>query len=255
MQVQGIARVIERLEAAMRDVANPVLATDADGTLWSGDVGIDTFESMIEGRELREESLAALRSETEQVGLEPSSDVIDMASRLHQAALVDAYSEARCYEMMAWVFAGYTVEQAKEIGRRVGRLKGLRDRLHDEMRPILAWATQRGVTLKVVSASPLPVVQAGVELLGIDPACVIAAEAAQRDGIILPKMRQGLPYGPSKVTSLRRVCEGATVIGAFGDNAFDIEMLRIAQVPVAVRPKARLLDRQADVPGLVQLQY
>ena len=41
---------------------------------------------------------------------------------------------------------------------------------------------------------------------------------------------------------------------AFGDNAFDVAMLREARVPVAIRPKPRLLERAGEVDGLVVLE-
>ena len=39
-----------------------------------------------------------------------------------------------------------------------------------------------------------------------------------------------------------------------GDNAFDVALLLQARVPVAVRPKPRLRERAAEVPGLVELR-
>jgi phosphoserine phosphatase len=130
----------------------------------------------------------------------------------------------------------------------------LRDRLHGEMRPILDWAREQSVHLRVVSASPLPVVQAGVELWGIEANKVIAASASLREAQISVGMASLIPYGPGKVQALKRSMPDMHLIGAFGDNVFDIEMLQLSEVPVAVRPKKRLMDRRIDVPTLIELE-
>jgi phosphoserine phosphatase len=38
-----------------------------------------------------------------------------------------------------------------------------------------------------------------------------------------------------------------------GDNAFDVALLAASKTPIAIRPKPRLVDRAAEVPGLVVL--
>jgi phosphoserine phosphatase len=43
------------------------------------------------------------------------------------------------------------------------------------------------------------------------------------------------------------------VHAAFGDNAFDVPLLKQAAVPVAVRPKAKLRRLEHEVPGIVEL--
>jgi phosphoserine phosphatase len=49
---------------------------------------------------------------------------------------------------------------------------------------------------------------------------------------------------------------GANVVfhAAFGDNAFDVDLLASATLPVAVRPKPRLRDRAHLVKGLIELE-
>ena len=46
-----------------------IIAFDADGTLWSGDIGIDTFEMLLAEGAIREAALPALREEAESAQL------------------------------------------------------------------------------------------------------------------------------------------------------------------------------------------
>lgn len=44
------------------------------------------------------------------------------------------------------------------------------------------------------------------------------------------------------------------VAASFGDEVFDVEMLKEAKVAVAIRPKARLRGRASEITGLVELE-
>jgi phosphatidylglycerophosphatase C len=63
-----------------------------------------------------------------------------------------------------------------------------------------------------------------------------------------------IPYGAGKVMHLRAKLGARPLYAAFGDNAFDVAMLREARVPVAIRPKPRLVERAGEVPALVVLE-
>ena len=66
-------------------------------------------------------------------------------------------------------------------------------------------------------------------------------------------MIRPIPYGPGKVTRLRERIGTRPLYAAFGDNAFDVPMLREATVGVAVRPKPRLREKAHEVPGIVEI--
>jgi phosphoserine phosphatase len=53
---------------------------------------------------------------------------------------------------------------------------------------------------------------------------------------------------------LRAKLGARPLYAAFGDNAFDVPMLREARVPVAIRPKPRLVERAGEIPGLLVLE-
>ena len=103
-----------------------------------------------------------------------------------------------------------------------------------------------------MSASPLGIVEAAAEVVGIPLERVtavrerISADAVVECGVVRP-----IPYGEGKVSNLRALIgPDRPLYAAFGDNAFDVALLRSARIPVAIRPKQRLLDRAHEVPDL-----
>lgn len=252
MHTIDIASLLARMQQAREQIAHPVIATDADGTLWSGDVGVDTFERMLSARAVRADALPALLETARAHGISASGDANEVASALYAAFQRGAYPETACYEMMAWAFAGFTLDEARAFARDALHRASLGARFHDEMRAVVAWARSTGVRVVVVSASPRLVVQCGVEELGIAPSDVVGATPRVVEGVIVPGMAEPMPYGEHKVTALRtKTADG--LLAAFGDNVFDLPMLRIAALSIAVRPKARLRAAAQAADGLLEL--
>lgn len=254
MRSESVERVIARMDESMNGQARPIITTDADGTLWSGDVGIDAFEALLEERRVNPIARDALAMEADEAGVTATGDENELAARLYDAFRKGAYVEERAYMMMAWVFAGWRPDEVRFFATRVQERHGLSKRIHPEMQTVVRWAQKRGVELWVVSASPRFVVQAGAARFGIHPERVIGTATLVRDGIIAPTLAEPMPYGDGKVSAIERDIGTSRLVAAFGDNVFDLEMLRRADVPVAVRPRARLRGRADDLPELVELQ-
>jgi phosphoserine phosphatase len=107
----------------------------------------------------------------------------------------------------------------------------------------------------IVSASPRAVVEQAARLVGIAPEMTVAVrETCDERGLVTCGVERPIPYGAGKVTGLRRKLGERALYAAFGDNAFDVPLLLSAGIPVAVRPKARLVERAAEVPALVVLE-
>src|SRR5262249_54872417 len=110
--------VIARIEAelaAMRtsgdDPRTSLLATDADGTLWSGDIGIDLFEALLASHGVRDDAREALAAEARAHGIDDTGDANAIASRLYDAFKAERYPDREAFAMMTWAFAGRTVEE------------------------------------------------------------------------------------------------------------------------------------------------
>ena len=254
MQRETVEQVIGRMDKAMNGLARPVIATDADGTLWSGDVGDDAFEALVEEGAVREAAREALAAEAVEAGLDASGDANALVSRLLEGYRTGHYEDLRCYRMMGWVFAGWTPDEVRVFATRLQEKRGLSKRLHPEMQTVVRWAQKRGVELWVVSASPRFVVQAAAARFGIPPERVIGASAAVRDGRLASCLAEPLPYGEGKVHAIERDIGPSRLIAAFGDSMFDLEMLGRADVPVAVRPSGPMRERANVLTGLVELQ-
>jgi HAD superfamily phosphoserine phosphatase-like hydrolase len=254
MKSQPFAEIRARvLEAAAREPGGAV-AFDGDGTLWSGDVGEDFFHAMLDKGRFEPPAEGELRRTAHEHGLSDKGTGGAIARHLYEEYRHKRYPEERICELMAWGCAGWSQAEVDGFARDVVTRGGLSARLHEEALAVLAWAREQGIEVFVVSASPRAVVLEATKAVGVEPSHVLAATPTYDDrGIMLASIERPIPYGQGKVTRLRERIGPRVLYAAFGDNVFDIPMLREARVAVAVRPKERLEERAHEVPGLVEL--
>ncbi len=232
---------------------NAVLAFDADGTLWSGDIGIDTFETLLADAAIRAETLPALREQAQQSSLELRDDANEQARVLYEGYQRGLYAEELAFPMMAWAFAGYSPAELRAFATKVIDRVGLRGRLHGEVLPVIAWAKARAIPLYVVSASPSFVVRTAIDLLALPFADVFAMLPAMDGDRIAPRIVPPVTYGAGKTAALQKGVPGTILLGGFGDSVFDLAMLNAARIRVAVRPKPELVRQASACPGLIEL--
>jgi len=248
---------IARLERLLADIgaapSDTMLAFDADGTLWSGDVGIDNFEALLDRSAILPAAASTLCDEAAASNLPAAESPTAQARILYEAYERGAYAEERAFRMMAYAFAGHRAEEVRTFAAEVARATGLRDRLHAEVLPILAWAERRGVLRYVVSASHAVVVASCVEQMGLPIDGIFAMSQAEQDGRFLAHIVEPVTYGAGKTAALTAGVRGKALLGAFGDSGFDLHLLREARLAVAVRPKPELRARAAECTGLVEL--
>jgi phosphoserine phosphatase len=83
---------------------------------------------------------------------------------------------------------------------------------------------------------------------------VVAARSLWDGDVMLPDVDRPIPYAGGKVQRLREhIGPDRPLYATLGDNGFDVALLASARVGIAVRPKPRLRERAAEVPGLVEL--
>jgi phosphatidylglycerophosphatase C len=243
--------VIIRL--AERASPGAALAFDADGTLWSGDIGIDAFEALLAKRGVRPPALSALRSEAESFGLEVVDDANEQARALYRAYQRGVYPEGRAFSMMAWAFAGHREQEMRAFACQLVEDVALATRIHAEVLPIIRWAFGQSMARLVVSASPIAVVQVAIEALALPMTEILAMSPAVERGIVQSRLLSPVTYGAGKIEALRAGAPDRALLGAFGDSVFDLPMLCQAEVAVAVRPKPELRAHAASCPGLIEL--
>ncbi len=226
------------------------IATDADGTLWSGDVGEDFYRAMVEQGDFREEALNELRGLNRELGLSTEGTGASLSRALFSAYEAGKFAESRCCAMIAALSAGWTTKELDAFCVALVEKENVRERLHDELVHVLTELARRGVKMVVVSASPVGIVRAGVAALNLPLDHVIAVTPELVGDRLGTRIVDPMPYGEGKAQALQKEIEGRTCMAAFGDNAFDVPMLLHSKIPVAVRPKPRLLARAGEVPNL-----
>jgi len=254
VNLQSADEVWERIAAEARDRGGGVVATDGDGTLWSGDVGEDLFHALVEHGPIADLALEAMRRDALEHALSDAGGGADVARRIYAAYREGRFPEERVCELMTWCFAGWTRDRVEAFARDVVERCGLGARLHGEVLHVLGRARAAGIPTLLVSASPVAVVMAAGARVGFAPDQVVAAQPRYAGEVMLPEVERPIPYGPGKVSRLlERIGAGGTLYAAFGDNAFDVALLASARIGVAVRPKMRLRERAHEVAGLVEL--
>jgi phosphatidylglycerophosphatase C len=247
--------LVARLAAAHHDTDNPLLAFDADGTLWSGDVGNDLFNALVEKNAVRDAAYEALVNEAKSFGVAHQGNATDVARALFAAHVEGAYPEDRAFAMMAWVFAGFSLEEVTQFSKEVVLATQLESRLHRFLDPVFNWAKNKNVAIWIVSASAKWMVEIGVALLGVPNDRVIGMMPQVRNGIIEPALDGPAIYGPNKPVALRAACPNGVLLGGFGDSSYDAPLLAMAKVPVGVRPKSGLVARANDLPNFVAVGF
>jgi len=243
--------IVERVEKAHAEAPTGVLAFDGDGTLWSGDVGEDFFEAVVECGRFEPVSVAAMCAVGRAAGL-PGMDAehgggVAIARALFAGYLEHKVAEDVICEVIASMCAGWREGAVVELAAAVAAKVETRRRT--ELRVVIDWARANAVEVFLVSASPRPVVEASGAAWGFDREHVLAATARFADGVMQADVERPIPYGPGKITQLRARIGDRPLLAAFGDNVFDVPMLEAAHVAVAVEPKQRLLARLEQMPS------
>ncbi len=231
--------IIERLllRHGRRDV---LLAFDADGTLWSGDVSDDVFLHACRDGWLLEAARPALSNLASSVGLDTSGSASHLGMLLFESHKRGLIEEVELYAAMTWCYAGHTLQELTTYAANVLRVENFTSRIRNELSPIIDWARLRNTPCYVVSASPTPIVYLAASQLGFSPDLVIGTNPKTSNGVIVPEIFDSVPYGANKCNLLRRLSGNLVWMACFGDSEFDFEMLECAELAVAVSPKPGL---------------
>lgn len=188
----------QAVEAALAQLPRGTyIAADADNTLWAGDVG---------------DEVVKVAGETPYLPWQPGQ--IDVAK--YFAMMEHAYIEGCCYSaetlsQVPWHAAQPRLESA--LKQRVFPRQWLISALQQAM--------TRGVQLVVISASPQPIVEMGVELFGLTGCKVIAVKHVRAPE---PHFFQPLPIGFGKVHAWQAAGLPQPAV-ALGDSRWDLPLL------------------------------
>lgn len=251
MEVDRLRAMVE----AARTVGathRPVIATDADGTLWEGDIGDDLFVEALSHYPIGPVAREGLsRGAVEVFGTEGPADPRELALAFIAAYRSGRMSIERICDLQAESLGDRPVE---EFDRLVATVAGrVAARIRPAVRVIVEEAERAGVAVHVVTGSLGLAVATTLRLAGLSHASASGGTLAVRDGRVLPSLVGPIPLHAGKVTALQAVGAWPPALG-MGDGAWDSTFLRGCAVPLLVHPGAALLDAMASTAGVMILR-
>jgi phosphoserine phosphatase len=231
-----------------------VLASDADGTIWSGDIGVDLLQFGVRRGVFRDACLPYAQQLARDNGVrvcdEPTAQIAALDAAYEQSKISDEAMVHLC----ATAFAGIEQAEFAQFCQSVVQAHQLEGRFHREICEVFRWAQRWAIPIWVVSASPRDVVVAGVASLGIAAEQVVGVEVELDHGARSTRLVEPVPYAEGKRVAIQQHLQSCTVLAAFGDNYWDTALLSMAEFALAVRPKQALLDRAQSAGNLRILQ-
>jgi phosphatidylglycerophosphatase C len=225
-------QILEQAGAASRVVA----AFDADGTLWSLDVGETLFKSALDARLIHDEAGDAMREIAQRHGIANDGSACELAARLFRAYQEGLMPERDCAEMQVRCYAGWSRTELTGLACEVLSEAHVTPHHFPPTLAMLSWARTRGVRCIVVSASPAAAVEIAARSCGFAAQDVFAARTGLADGHWTAALDGPLPWGEQKAVLARAAAGDGLWLASFGDGEFDFELLQRARVAVAVRP-------------------
>jgi phosphoserine phosphatase len=192
-----------RIEAAIKasGEARPVFCTDADGTLWHGELG-QVFLAWLADKQILEPQVVA-----------------DFESRR-------ARWETDAFAFATWVMAGLRERELREYaGYFVERF--WKRHVYPEMAALVAAVERLGVEVWVLSASNRWVVEEAMSLVGLPRTRAIAMSVKVVRGLLTDQLDEPLLNREGKVEAIDRFI-GRRPLFAAGNTLNDLPMLHAA---------------------------
>lgn len=247
-----MASLLAQLEVHLRACPAslpPVVATDADGTVWSEDVGDELFLAWLP--ELREEHPGArvLRSYAAAHAPELASAPLErLGLELAGRGARPAVPHRELCDLEARALAGCPEERFRallaEVSARFVR------RVRPEVREALAALRARGLRVLVVSASVGQIVEAALVAGGVPFDGVLAAKLEVREGAVRDALDGPIPMYEGKVRALEAAGAWPPRV-ALGDSPLDGPFLAGAHCAVQVHPRPALREALRGHPRAV----
>lgn len=245
----------ERLKPLLEASPQGAVVFDADGTLWSHDVGVMTFDWSIEQALLRADAFTPLRAFAESARLVTrGTTTLDLAREIQTAFHRCQLEEQAAAEMQVWIYAGMNEIEFRMLVHDALLHKKHNQSLHTSVLELAEWVRLSGGRSFIVSASPQWVIEEATRAFGFSAQDIVAGRPnlsldESGSATIGAGLAQPLPYGPEKAIAGRRLLGNRPWLAALGDSSFDLAMFQEAQIAVGIGQKPGMLA------GLAQLSH
>ena len=252
---RAAARGLRELVTAARAVPSPyrpIIATDADGTLWEGDIGDDLFIEALSHHPVGPLALAGLREGAREVfGDEAPADLRELALAFIGAYRAGRMSIERICQIQSEVLGDRPQAALDALLARVA--ERVAARIRPAVRIIVEEAGRTGVPVHVVTGSLGAAVAATLRRAGLPHATVSGAVLRTEGDRVLPVLAHPIPLHGAKVDALRAAAAWPPALG-MGDGGWDATFLGGCAVALLVHPSAALLDAMIPVGGVMILR-
>lgn len=248
--------VRQRLARLLDQHPGGALVFDADGTLWTHDVGCMVYDAAAAAGAFKASARERLGLEAQRLGEAPRDhhSATELVRLIELSLLGGHAAERALAELQVWAYVDFSEQELRDLCREVFQGGGHADGLHHEVLELAAYARDRGALTCVVSASPRIVVEEALRGLGFEKDLVVAGDPNWKHGRIDVGLEVPLPYGPEKAARGRRLLGETVWLATFGDSDFDLDMMREAALAVGLGEKPRLLEGLRAHPNALLLQ-
>jgi HAD superfamily phosphoserine phosphatase-like hydrolase len=198
-------------------------AFDCDGTLWSGDVGVDFFNWEMDEKLVSEETAQVMRARYDDylAGKVPEEVMCGEMVTMHRGLI-----EADVQRAATRFFDLYFVET-----------------IFPEMQQLARELQKRGCDVWAVSSSNEWLIRAAVRHFGI-PRDHVLATAVVIENLRITDRLIRVPSGPGKPDAIQKVVN-KKLDAAFGNSRWDADMLARAEHGFAINPNPDLKEMAA----------
>lgn len=251
---ERVVRVDEVCEAASALSAEYVraVATDADGTLWEGDVGDALFRHLIARDALDERARGALRALCLRCLRDvPASPDAQAAALIAGHAAGTVPIEALC-DLEAEAAGGRPRSEYDALLREVAAV--FATRMRPESVALITRLYREGFSVHVVTGSLGALVEATLEAAGVTVSAVSGGRLVELESTVLPTLAEPIPLNEGKVAALRAAGRWPPAVG-LGDGGWDANFLGGCAIPLLVHPSQRLVDAMKQHPTVARLSH
>lgn len=200
-----LKKIKNSLRNSIEQCENPVAAFDADGTLWSSDIGRDFFQYQIE-KGLLKKKIDQPRSEFEHI-------------KFYEG-------KAQALTWLAYVLSGFLLEEVQ------GWIKEfLKDRQPTPFlfqKKLISWLQEMNVQVFIVSSSLKWLLDPAVNMFNIPSENIIGVQTVVKKGIITDELIMPAPIQEDKVPALYEKTNNKPPLFSAGNTLSDKALLEAA---------------------------